>query len=178
MGRQQLLWMQIARHLSSHESKMTKLASSAPVLMRRRERNRDEKDDSKYRQKFSFIAIGIASAAAAAPFALSDSRKTTKHEEIINHTAGKRVKNLPTYRLEDVKAHKTVEKGVWMIFGEGVYDVTEFVENHPGGKTVMLAAGGDVGPYWNTYSQHHTEQVYDMLEEYRIGNLHPEDVKS
>lgn len=34
----------------------------------------------------------------------------------------------------------------------GVYDITDFVVNHPGGsEKVQLAAGGKLEPYWNLY---------------------------
>lgn len=35
----------------------------------------------------------------------------------------------------------------------------------------MLAAGGAIDPFWNLYAVHQTSEVWDILEEYRIGNL-------
>ena len=49
----------------------------------------------------------------------------------------------------------TPEQGIWVIFREGVYDITHFVQNHPGGvNKIMLAAGQSIEPFWSLYRQH------------------------
>lgn len=53
-----------------------------------------------------------------------------------------------TFTRKEVAEHSSVEKGVWVIFGNGVYDVTNFVPNHPGGSKIMLAAGASIEPFW------------------------------
>ena len=35
----------------------------------------------------------------------------------------------------------------------------------------MLAAGGSVDSFWAMYAQHKTQQVQQLLEGYRIGDL-------
>ena len=40
--------------------------------------------------------------------------------------------NLPTYTRKQVSGHDAKEKGIWVIYGVGVYDITEFVDAHPG----------------------------------------------
>ena len=49
-------------------------------------------------------------------------------------------------------------------------DITNFLENHPGGiDKIMLAAGGAVEPYWNIYRQHlNNKNVDDILETLKI----------
>lgn len=50
--------------------------------------------------------------------------------------------------------------GIWVTYKDGVYDVTKFVEQHPGGaQRLMLAAGGAIDPFWAMYQQHNNEQV-------------------
>ncbi|EFC49799.1 mitochondrial sulfite oxidase [Naegleria gruberi] len=41
----------------------------------------------------------------------------------------------------------------------------------------MLAAGKSIEPFWEIYRQHHTKEVYEILSQYKIGELHPEDAK-
>ncbi len=54
----------------------------------------------------------------------------------------------------------------------GVYDVTEWLDSHPGGAAkLMLAAGGAIDPYWAMYQQHNVPEVHKILEQYRIGNV-------
>ncbi len=45
---------------------------------------------------------------------------------------------LQEYSLEDVQSHKTKERGVWVTYEDRVYDITEFVEGHPGGKYLYI----------------------------------------
>jgi sulfite oxidase len=57
-------------------------------------------------------------------------------------------------------------------YKDGVYDVTDFLDMHPGGaQRLMLAAGGAIDPFWAMYAQHNTAEVQQMLEGYRIGKL-------
>jgi cytochrome b involved in lipid metabolism len=58
----------------------------------------------------------------------------------------------------------------------GVYDVTEFVAIHPGGRKLLLAAGRSIAPFWALYAEHKKQSTYALLEEMRIGNLPEEDV--
>lgn len=86
---------------------------------------------------------------------------------------------MPTLRLEEVRSHVSRETGgIWVIYRHGVYDVTNFVDSHPGGKDkIMMAAGGSVEPFWKVFAIHKDSQsVRSLLETFRIGNLHPEDV--
>ena len=79
---------------------------------------------------------------------------------------------LPTFTKEEVAAHKTPETGIWVSYRGAVYNVTEFVEAHPGGRDkIMLAAGGGLEPFWGLYQQHNTEAVRAILAKYQIGTL-------
>ena len=63
-----------------------------------------------------------------------------------------------------------------MIYGHNVYDITDFIASHPGGaEKIMLAAGGNLEPFWDMYAQHKKQEVYDLLAEYQIGELKKED---
>ncbi|CAL3967689.1 hypothetical protein PZA11_003925 [Diplocarpon coronariae] len=42
----------------------------------------------------------------------------------------------------DVAAHKTSEQGMYIIIDEGVYDVTAFKEEHPGGSKILTRVAG------------------------------------
>jgi len=90
--------------------------------------------------------------------------------------AGRRRPDLPNYSLSEITAHRTAETGVWVTFGEGVYDITDFMVGHPGGDKISLAAGGSVEPFWDLYAIHQTEHVYAVLETLRVGNIDPADV--
>lgn len=80
--------------------------------------------------------------------------------------------DLPTYSTEDVLKHDKPDTGIWVTYGIGVYDVTEFAPNHPGGDKIMMAAGNAIDPFWAIYQQHNTLDVLELLESFRIGNLY------
>ncbi len=91
-------------------------------------------------------------------------------------SAGAARPGLPEYRLEEVATHKTEDTGIWVTYKDGVYDISEFIATHPGGsEKIILAAGASIEPYWEVFAAHNTAEVQDMLEELRIGNVHPSD---
>nr|CAH8825450.1 unnamed protein product [Trichobilharzia regenti] len=73
--------------------------------------------------------------------------------------------------LEELARHNSKETGVWVSFKGKVYDVTSFVDEHPGGDKILLAAGSDVGPFWSVYAFHYEEHVLKILNKYYIGEL-------
>ena len=90
--------------------------------------------------------------------------------------AGQVRNGLPNYSLEEIAKHRTSESRIWVTYGDAVYDITEFAEIHPGGsEKLMLAAGGSLEPYWEVFAVHNTEEVHSILEEWRIGNITPND---
>jgi len=83
----------------------------------------------------------------------------------------------PLFTRADVVAHASRDDGVWVTYKDGVYDVSAFLDSHPGGAArLLLAAGGAIDPFWAMYAQHQTEAVAGLLEQYRIGSLDPADV--
>jgi len=89
---------------------------------------------------------------------------------------GRRTEGLPTYSAAQVAEHAGGGgdgdgSSVWVTYGAGVYDVTDFIASHPGGDILLRAAGGSVEPYWDMYAQHRQAYVYEVLEEMRVGNL-------
>lgn len=84
--------------------------------------------------------------------------------------------DLPDYTLKQVAQHSSPDNGVWVVYKDGVYDISEFMSVHPGGsEKIALAAGGSIEPYWEVFAAHNTDKIREMLEELRIGNIHPSD---
>ncbi|KAF3080612.1 hypothetical protein TWF569_004923 [Orbilia oligospora] len=73
------------------------------------------------------------------------------------------------YTYADVAAHDTKES-MYVVIDDKVYDVSPFVDEHPGGEEVMLDVAGqdgteafeDVG---------HSDEAREILSKYLIGNL-------
>lgn len=90
--------------------------------------------------------------------------------------AGRVRSELPNYSLDEVSKHKEKENRIWVTYGNGVYDITDFIEQHPGGgDKIILAAGSSLEPFWAVFAAHNTDEVRHILEEWRIGNIAPED---
>ena len=78
----------------------------------------------------------------------------------------------PVYSAEEVAEHNTREKRIWVTYKDNVYDITDFIDSHPGGsKKIILAAGKPLEPFWALYAVHNTQHILDLLEEYHIGTL-------
>lgn len=84
-------------------------------------------------------------------------------------------RSMPTLATADVAAHNT-EKSCYVTIGNKVYDVTEFVSDHPGGGDLILEYGGkDVADILKDEISHtHSDSAYEILDEYHIGYVAPE----
>merc|ERR1712131_403570 len=51
-----------------------------------------------------------------------------------------------SYTKAEVAAHNKKSTGIWVTKGDQVYDISEFVEQHPGGAKILLAAGKSIDP--------------------------------
>jgi len=79
----------------------------------------------------------------------------------------------PCYTMEEVSKHTSKENRIWVTYKDGVYDITDFIVNHPGGSDkIMLAAGKAIDPFWRIYQQHEgRDTAVQMLAKMRIGDL-------
>tara|TARA_B110000483_G_C18144279_1_gene522755 strand:+ start:55 stop:1512 length:1458 start_codon:yes stop_codon:yes gene_type:complete len=82
-------------------------------------------------------------------------------------------KNKPKkYTYQEIATHNSIKDGIWTTYKDKVYDITDFIDSHPGGKDkIMLAAGSSLETYWNYYKQHQKQEVYDILESMKIGEI-------
>ncbi|KAI6170559.1 Cytochrome b5 heme-binding domain-containing protein [Aphelenchoides bicaudatus] len=77
--------------------------------------------------------------------------------------------SLQVYSLEEVSKHKT-SASLWIIIEGLIYDVTKFIEEHPGGEDVIMNFVGedategfvDVG---------HSSDAKEMTKQYLIGRV-------
>ncbi|XP_047028100.1 cytochrome b5-like [Helicoverpa zea] len=72
---------------------------------------------------------------------------------------------------DEVKRHNT-RKSVWMVIRNDVYDVTSYIEEHPGGEDPLLeAAGQDATIAFEDIG--HSEDARTIMKKYKIGRLAP-----
>ena len=83
---------------------------------------------------------------------------------------------LKTFTKEDIEKHNK-ETDCWIIFAGGVYDVTKFMQRHPGGKEKLLKfAGKDGTNAFNTKGngKGHIPMAVNFRESMKIGILKEE----
>lgn len=75
---------------------------------------------------------------------------------------------------KEVAKHDLIDD-LWIILKNqqsnklGVYDVTAYVEEHPGGQAILNNAGRDATKGF--FGPQHPSRVFDMIEDYYIGEL-------
>lgn len=86
----------------------------------------------------------------------------------MGHAGGGRASTI-LLSLEEVTMHASAESA-WLVIRDGVYDVTEFAAEHPGGKKMLLSnAGTDATAL---FDQLHSQTVFEeVASKYRIGAL-------
>ena len=121
------------------------------------------------------IGLGVGVAAAYRVRVTTPPISSAECKEKVE--AGQVIDGLPEYPLGEIQKHSTPGDGrVWVTYKYGVYDITEFLAVHPGGsEKISLAAGSSLEPYWAVFANHNTEEVRDILEGLRIGNIAKED---
>ncbi|XP_022888894.1 cytochrome b5-like [Olea europaea var. sylvestris] len=73
------------------------------------------------------------------------------------------------YTFEEVSKHRSI-KDCWLVIEGKVYDVSPFMDDHPGGDEVLLSSSGkdatadfeDIG---------HSDSAKEMMDKYLIGTV-------
>ena len=80
--------------------------------------------------------------------------------------------------LAEVQKRKTGkgedDSGVWFVLHDKVYDVTKFLDEHPGGEEILVENSGKISTE-EFEDVGHSSDARDMMKEYYIGDLHPDD---
>ena len=84
------------------------------------------------------------------------------------------------YTVKQVATHKS-EDDCWLILGEKgeekVYDVTKFLDDHPGGPDIILDLAGQ-----NAHEEFediaHSKDARNMLKQFEIGTLEQENAEN
>lgn len=76
---------------------------------------------------------------------------------------------LPEYSLKQVAEHST-PRDCWLVIYDKIYDITHFLQEHPGGEFILLEfAGRDATLAFR--GTRHGPESYELLKKYLIGIL-------
>ncbi|KAJ3698500.1 hypothetical protein LUZ61_002205 [Rhynchospora tenuis] len=92
--------------------------------------------------------------------------KSNKHAQSTNATP---FKNGTTYYTKEQVSKHNTRTDCWIIVKDKVYDVTSYVEEHPGADAILNNAGRDSTEGF--YGPQHATRVFDMVDEFYIGDL-------
>lgn len=80
-------------------------------------------------------------------------------------------KNFKEFTYDEIKKH-TKDDDCWIVIHQHVYNVTEFLEDHPGGPLVLKKKGGkDATKQFDEAG--HSTAAKEMMADYLIGKLKP-----
>lgn len=79
------------------------------------------------------------------------------------------------YTRAEVTKHNS-NKDCWLIIHNNIYDVTAFLNEHPGGEEVLLEQGGRDGTE-NFEDVGHSSDAREMMNKYKVGELVEEERK-
>lgn len=97
------------------------------------------------------------------------STETSSIQNIENNTQKNK-----EYSLEEVSIHNS-KQNCWLVINDNVYDVTQFISNHPGGDAILQGCGTDATELFNTRPMGsrtpHSDKAKNNLSNFYIGNL-------
>ncbi|KXS21349.1 cytochrome b5 [Gonapodya prolifera JEL478] len=79
------------------------------------------------------------------------------------------------YSWEEVAAHSS-RADIWIVVENSVYNITKFLDEHPGGEEVLIEqAGQDATEAFEEIG--HSDDARKMLKNYKVGDVKDPDQK-
>ncbi|KAK6461008.1 cytochrome b5-like heme/steroid binding domain-containing protein [Scheffersomyces coipomensis] len=76
---------------------------------------------------------------------------------------------LKAYTIDEVSQHNTTDD-LWIVYNGRVYDVTKYLDEHPGGEEVVVdVAGSDATEAFNDIG--HSDDAHEILSGLLVGKL-------
>ncbi len=93
---------------------------------------------------------------------------TNNNKTIEKYTDEKYTENLPVYSIEEISSHNSVNDA-WVHLDGIVYDITNFINIHPGGSVIEKSLGKNLKEVWgnNGVSWHNSN---NLVNEYLFKN--------
>jgi cytochrome b involved in lipid metabolism len=83
--------------------------------------------------------------------------------------------NVKTYTMAEVAKHDQNADTCWTVIHDKVYDLTDFMDIHPGGHQIMVACGIDGTKLFETRPMGsktpHSAKAREIMKKYYLGDL-------
>jgi len=114
---------------------------------------------------YILIAVVTAFVGVALIFFLSPSSYASSPPKKVEL---KKTKSYRKISKDEVKKHNTADDA-WIIVDGKVYDISAYVELHPGGESILNNVGDDSSD--GVHGPQHPASMWDVLSVYLIGEL-------
>jgi len=99
---------------------------------------------------------------------------SAQNEEVSPSPSASSTAPAASYTLADVAQHAT-QLDCWLAIEGKVYDVTDFIGKHPGGKAILRGCGKDATVLFNTRPDGpgtpHPDEARQILPQFYVGDL-------
>ena len=95
-------------------------------------------------------------------------KNKTKKITLKQQKGGSKGKKIKNYNMKEVSKHNT-RKDAWTVINKSIYDITDWIDKHPGGDIIMKAVGKDATQLFESIG--HPDYVKKILKKMKIGKL-------
>jgi len=95
-------------------------------------------------------------------------KSKTKKKTLKQQNGGNKGNKIKKYTMKEVSKHKT-RNNAWMVINKVVYNITDWIDKHPGGDIIMKGVGKDATKLFESIG--HPDYVKKILKKMKIGKL-------
>eukprot|EP01104_Vermistella_antarctica_P019776 TRINITY_DN7989_c0_g1_i1.p1 TRINITY_DN7989_c0_g1~~TRINITY_DN7989_c0_g1_i1.p1 ORF type:complete len:129 (+),score=25.12 TRINITY_DN7989_c0_g1_i1:288-674(+) len=93
-------------------------------------------------------------------------KPTPASTQAVGAVVSPNVKKTGSYTMAEVAKHNSRDD-CWLVVDDKVYDVTPYLDDHPGGDSILNGAGMDATDMF--YGDQHPPNVKNVIEDFQIG---------
>lgn len=121
----------------------------------------------------TFAKAGLLIVAALTLTACTTAPDTSNSSGNVNPNSSGDIPSGKTFTAAEVSTHSS-ESDCWMIISAKVYNVTTYINKHPGGNDILAGCGKDATAMFESRPDSgapHSRSAESLLESYYIGDL-------
>jgi cytochrome b involved in lipid metabolism len=127
-------------------------------------------------EDYAIIILAAVGVLSVLYFVSSQKKQYGSHMEQLKPKKAPLAKDrvMQEYTMDEVRKHNKLDDA-WLVIADKttgvkkVYDITTYVDEHPGGESILNNVGGDATEGF--HGPQHPPTVLDVVEEYLIGTL-------